>query len=184
MKYAVLLVACALPLAGCGKPDVEAKNASAAEVAEKVRAAGADVRMKPGKWAMTAVVEKVEMPGMPPEMAAAFSNTSGQETKFESCLTQAEADRPAGKFFGGDKNGDCTYERFTMSGGKIDARANCKIGAMQQTIAMNGQFGEEQFSLRQSVETDGPPGSTGKMKATVRIDSRRVGECDAKSAQG
>lgn len=184
MKYAVLLIACALPLAGCGKPDVEAKNASTAEVAEKVRQADADVRMKPGKWAMTAVIEKIEMPGMTPEMAAAFSSSTGKETKFESCLTQAEANRPAGEFFGGDKNGDCTYENFTMSGGKIDAKANCKIGAMQQTIAMNGEFGEEAFNLRQTVETDGPPGSTGKMKAVVRIDSKRVGDCDAKTAQG
>ena len=54
----------------------------------------------------------------------------------------------------------------------------------QRDVIRRGQFGEEQFNLRQSVETDGPPGSTGKMKATVRIDSRRVGECDAKSAQG
>jgi hypothetical protein len=182
MKPIALALPLAVALAGCNsKPTVEAKNASVAEVAKQVQQSGAAVKMKPGKWAMTAIVENVEIPGMPKEMAASFSNTSKKST-FESCLTPEQADRPSGDFFGGAKNGNCTYEHFSMDGGKIDAKANCSVGQMKQTIVMNGEFGAEHFKLRQTVETDPPPGTTGKMKATVSIDSKRVGECTAKTS--
>ena len=40
MKYAVLTIACALPLAACNKPQVNEKNASVADVAEAVSKSG------------------------------------------------------------------------------------------------------------------------------------------------
>ena len=46
MKAPIFLLACALPLAACNKqPQVNEKDASVAEVAEKVRKAGADQAM-------------------------------------------------------------------------------------------------------------------------------------------
>ena len=40
MKYAVLMIACALPLAACNKPQVNEKNASVADVANAVSKSG------------------------------------------------------------------------------------------------------------------------------------------------
>ena len=71
MKSAAILIACALPLAACNKgPQVNEKNASVAEVAEKVREAesASESFIRPGLWQSKVTIEKFEMPGMPPEM--------------------------------------------------------------------------------------------------------------------
>ena len=53
MRIAVLLIVCALPFAACNKgPQVNEKNASVAEVAQKVRETGGDQAfVRPGRLA-------------------------------------------------------------------------------------------------------------------------------------
>ena len=71
MRYAVCLIACVGALAACNKsPEVNAKNASVAEVAQKVREAGAnDSFVRPGLWQSKVTIDQLDIPGMPAEMA-------------------------------------------------------------------------------------------------------------------
>ena len=59
LKHAAILLMSVLPLAACNSsPTVEAKNASVAEVAEKVeKAGGTDSFLRPGKWLTKATLE-------------------------------------------------------------------------------------------------------------------------------
>ena len=68
-----LMIACALPLAACNKPEVNEKNASVAEVAEGCakRAAGESF-IRAGQWQSKVHARRNRTcPGMPPQMAQA-----------------------------------------------------------------------------------------------------------------
>src|SRR4051812_40467055 len=117
MKAALLLIACALPMAACNKgPDIKVKNASVEEVANKVQAAAGDQGfVKPGKWETKVSLLDVDIPGMPPQVAAQMKQTMGkmQHNNFESCLTEEDVKRPKEDFFAGNAK-NCRYDHFTM----------------------------------------------------------------------
>ena len=80
MKTILCLIACALPLVACNKgPQVDEKNASVAEVAEKVRQSGGEASfIRAGQWQSKVTIEKFEMPGMPPEMVQRIKTMMAQ----------------------------------------------------------------------------------------------------------
>jgi hypothetical protein len=141
MKTILCVIACALPLAACNKgPEINEKNASVAEVAQKVReAARTQSMIDPGRWETKVNLLDVDIPGMPPQMATQMKQTMSkmQEHNFASCLTEEDVRRPKEDFFAGNSK-DCRYDHFTMSGGKIDAALRCEGkpegGAMTMTI--------------------------------------------------
>lgn len=183
MKHAALAFACAVPLAACdGEPKVDARNASVEEVAKEVAdAGGSDSFVRPGKWESRVRIEEFELPGAPPEAKAAMRGMHERAQVYESCLTPEEARRPKEDFFAGrDKN--CRYDHFTMGDGKIDAVMQCSGGGMAQTMAMQGSYGPDSYRMRMSMKADAGTGPPGGMTMTMRVDARRVGECDSKKA--
>ena len=82
MKIILCVIACALPLAACNKgPQINEKNASVAEVAQKVReAAGSQTLIDPGRWETKVSMLDVDIPGLPPQMAAQMKQTMAPET--------------------------------------------------------------------------------------------------------
>jgi hypothetical protein len=179
MKVILCVVACALPLAACNKgPQINEKNASVAEVAQKVREATASQTLiDPGRWETTVSMVDVDMPGMPPQMAAQMKQTMSkmQEHGFASCLTEEDVRRPKEDFFAG-KNKDCRYDHFTMSGGKIDAALRCEgkpSGGM--TMAINGTYSRDSYEATTAMDIAG--GREGNMKIKSHAESHRVGQC-------
>src|SRR3954462_8650136 len=98
MKYSILLIACALPLAACNRsPQVNEKNASVAEVAKKVRETGADQSfVRAGLWQSKVTIDQLDIPGMPAEMSQRMKTMMAekQEHNFETCLTPEDVKRP------------------------------------------------------------------------------------------
>ena len=184
MKHAHLLLTCALvglaPLAACdSEPNVEARNASVEEVAEKVAdAGGSDSFVRPGKWQSRVQIEEFELPGAPPEAKEAMRRLHDRVQVQESCLTPENAKRPKEDFFAGE-NKNCRYDRFTMGDGKIDAVMKCTGGGMAQTMAMEGSYSPEAYQMRMSMKADAGGGPPGGMTMTMRVDARRIGECDS-----
>ena len=182
MRTAILLIACALPMAACNKgPQINEKNASVEEVAKKVRAAAAEEAfVEPGKWETKVSLLDVDIPGMPPEMATRMKQTMGkmQENSFTSCLTEEEVKRPKEDFFAGHSK-DCRYDHFTMSGGKIDAALRCEGkpegGAMTMTV--NGTYSPDSYEATMAMDVSG--GREGGMKMRSHSQSHRVGQCTA-----
>jgi hypothetical protein len=181
MKQIVFVTAYALALAGCNRePEVDARKASVEDVAEQVAdAGGSEIFVRPGKWESRVQIEEFDLPGAPPEAKTAMRGMHEQAMVSESCLTPEEAKRPKEDFFAGkDKN--CRYDHFTMGNGKIDAAMKCTGEGMAQTMAMQGSYSPEAYQMRMSMKADAGVGPPGGMRMTMRVDAKRIGECDAK----
>lgn len=173
MRSAVL-VAAMLPLAACNSgPTVEAENATAGEVGAAIEAAGGAANfVSPGKWRSQVTIESLTMPGMPPEMAARMREQMAGQMTTESCLTQAEVEKPNAEFFGG-KDDTCKYDRFAMGGGKIDILMTCGAGAARNTMAMQGTYSSDRYSM-----TANSQGGEDGVAMKMRVEAQRIGACD------
>lgn len=185
MRYSLLLIGFAGLVAACGRsPQVDERNASVEEVAQKVRGAGAENLFNPGRWQTKVTVEEMTIPGMPPGLQAKMKqHLAGRQTATElSCLTAADARRPGGSFFGGQKASNCRYDRFTMSGGRIDAVMRCQgdgPGTMVMTVA--GTYTPDASTTRVDMEVSGGP--EGAMKIRAVTENRRLGDCTGNEAK-
>ena len=185
LKHAFIVLLSALPLAACNSsPSVEAKNATVAEVAAKVAAAGgADSFVRAGKWSSTMTMDEMSAPGMPPQAAAQMKQMMGHSRTSESCLTPEQAKKPKPDFFSGKDNG-CRYDNFTMAGGKIDMTMRCSGGHAMgagTTMHMTGTYAPGEYHM--AMETHADTGTkVGAMVMKMHIDAKRIGECDAKTS--
>ena len=182
MKPAILLIACALPPTACNKgPQVNEKDASVAEVAQKVRqSAGDQAFVRPGLWESKVTIEKFDVPGMPPEMAQRMKTmmAENQEHGFQTCLTAEDVKRPKEDFFAG-KNKECRYEHFTMGDGKIDAEMRCGKDAGSQTMRMAGTYSPDSYQMQMATQVETSNGDQQAMQMQMRVEAHRVGECTA-----
>ncbi len=177
LKHELVLAASVLALAGCNK-GVEMKNASASEVAEKVKEATADGQfVSPGRWESTMTMVDMSMPGMPPEAAAQMKGIMGKPKTFTSCLTEADARKPREDFFsGGDSK--CRYDHFTMAGGIIDAAMTCNDQGGVRTMTLKGSYAPEHYRITMTATANRGPG--GGMSMKMDMDAKRVGACTGK----
>lgn len=181
MRHAVVLITCFAALAACNKgPDVNVKNASVGEVAEKVReAAAGQTLVEPGRWESKVTVLDVEAPGLPPQFAQQMKQTVGkvQGGTVTTCLTEADIKKPREDFFAG-RSKNCRYDHFTMSGGTIDAKMSCATGDSGGTMNMtvNGTYSPDSYEATMAMDTAGGGRMSG-MKMKSHTESHRVGEC-------
>ena len=184
MRLLFLAAGAAVLLAGCGKsePTVEAKDATAGEVAQKVREAGADQSIvRPGLWESNVTIQQLDMPGMPAEVQQRMKAMMAekQEHKFQTCLTAEDVKRPKEDFFAG-KNNECRYDNFTMGGGKIDAVMHCGKGGAKQTMQMAGTYSPESYEMQMSTKTESGGAEARGMAMRMRVEAHRIGECTGK----
>ena len=186
MKNLAILVAGTAMIAACDRaPKVDEKDASVAEVAQKVREAGVDQTfVRPGQWQSTVTIDQLEVPGMPPEVARRMKTMMAEQQahSFRSCLTKEDVQRPKEDFFAG-KNKECRYERFTMGGGKIDAVMHCGKGGATQTMQMAGTYSPDKYQMQMSTKVEGGGESQNGLNMQMRIEAQRVGECTSDEAE-
>jgi hypothetical protein len=185
MRHATAVAAIMLlPLIGCGKkPNSPEKTAEAGAIpAPAAPITATPVTFMPGKWQATSELLKMEMPGMPPEMAKAHM---GQKTSFEHCITPEQAAKPPADFFNDKRNGSCTTRSFSMVGGKLDAVMSCpsQNGQGEMTMTMQGQYKPTSYEATMTMVGKGMPGG-GEMTMTAKTSGKRIGECDKKVAGG
>ena len=186
LKYAAILLMSALPLAACNSsPTVEAKNATVAEVAEKVdKAGGVDEFLRPGKWLNKATLVEFSAPGMPPGIADNMKAMMDKKPGTEQCMKAGDIRKPKTDFFAGNKN--CRYDHFKMGDGVIDAKMRCAAGGQTQVITMAGDYHPDEYHMAMTTEMDrgasAPAGAMGSMTMKMRVDGKRIGECDAKAS--
>lgn len=178
-----ILAACALPLAACNKsPEVHEKDASVSEVAQKVRAATADQAfVEPGLWESKVTIDRLDMPGMPAEVADRMKTmmAQNQEHSFRTCLTKEDVQKPKEDFFTG-KDNQCRYDRFTMGNGKIDAVMHCGKDPARMSMQMAGTYSPDNYHMQMSTKVEGAgEDAQSGMTMQMRVDAQRVGECTA-----
>ena len=88
-------------------------------------------------------ITKFEVPGAPAEMAAQMKKTMGEAQTTTFCLTKEMSDKGFEEMFRElGKDGECKYQRFDVSGGKLDALLQCESKAEGKgAVALSGNVG-------------------------------------------
>ena len=187
MRFApiVLLATATLGLAACDRgPKVDLTNASPAEVAKAMKDSGATRTLaRPGKWSSTVAILEMNNPALPPEVQQKLQQRVGQPRTVEACLTADQVDNPERMI--GAVPASCRYQRYTMGGGKIDGKMRCETNGMVQEMSVAGTYGDDRYSLTIDHKTTVPKTAVagmpiGNTAMKMKIDSRRIGECDTK----
>lgn len=173
------LVLLPIVLAACSsEPTVKVENASVAEVKAKIEEAGGGaVFLSPGRWESTVTMDKIDIPGMPPQLAERMKTAMANKTSAR-CLTPEEAKKPAAEFFAGKERGGCRYDHFEMGGGNLDAKMLCGAQGGTAEIAMKGSYEPDNFRLAMTMNgKDVPNAPQGRMSMAMTVDSKRTGDC-------
>jgi hypothetical protein len=174
--FAATAMLAALSLSACGKSDTGPKTMDQAkEEAAKLE------RPKPGLYTQAMTVTKFEIPGAPPEMAEAMKGAMAKAQEHQFCLTAEMAEKGFRDMF--DKvggQGECKYDRFDVSGGKIDAVLQCANAAEGKgTITMAGTVGEEGSDVNVTVAQQGGKAPMANANIAMHLVSKRIGDCPA-----
>ena len=141
-------------------------------------------RPEPGKYKQVTKINKFEVPGAPPEMAAQMKQMmggQGQETTF--CLTKEDSEQGFEGMFKQVAEGECRYDRFDATSGTIDALMVCKTGSGGTArLAMNGKVSKSGSQVNVDVEQSGEKQAGANAKIAMEVRSERIGECDAGAA--
>lgn len=150
----------------------------AAEVADKARRASERIKPEPGQYRVTVEEVALDIPGAPKGAAEMMAGAMGQGRTSEYCLTQADVDKGYEEMAKRSQDASCTYQRFDVSGGKIDAAMTCKgEGGSTVNAVMSGTAGRTSSTMDMTMDMEMP----GMGKGTMRMKSRheRIGDCPA-----
>lgn len=182
-RFTPLMLLSPLALAACGgsEPAVKAENASIDQVAKATQDA---VKMEPGQWQTQIKFVSVDVPGMPKAQADMMGQQMAKmsEQTAETCVTPEMVSKPPSEMFGGKAGNGCTYEKFELAGGKVDAVMTCKPqtgGEMKATTT--GTLSSTSYELASDTTMSGMPGvpGGGGMKMKTQIIGKRIGDCPA-----
>lgn len=162
-----------LPLAGCQQaPD---NAAATSDPAATAAAAKAVQPFEAGQWESTTTISSIEMAGLP---AGAMDKMTGTETKISYCMSPEEAARSPQDMLSKAAQGKCSYERFEMAGGRIEARMQCTGGEQGGTsiVEMTGTYADDRYE-NAMVMTVASPGMPGEMVMKATTKGARTGAC-------
>ena len=171
----------AIALAGCGSGDADADGDGMISNQEVAAAASGAIVPRPGQYESKMQLLEIEMPDMPgvdaEQMKKTLQGAMGSTT--QHCITAEDARNAAKQMIQTPESDNCTYSKFNVSGGNVEAVMACKdsdgsISNMQLT----GQIGREQSHMVMELDQalPGVPGG-GKSHFKMQVDSHRIGEC-------
>lgn len=177
MQRIIMAAAGAVMLAGCsggGAADTDGNGeVTLKEAAKQAEAQG--MKPEPGQYKATIVMTGIDIPGMPAEMAG---HGGGMTTTTEYCLTKEQVANGFEDMMKRGQNGECSYERFNLDGGKIDAVMVCKTAEGTARMTMDGTATPttSDFTATMAMNFDGAG------DATMKFDAKheRIGDCPAK----
>jgi hypothetical protein len=175
-RIALALVPLAV-LTACGQEPAQQTPDQAAQAAEA--AAASAPRPEPGKYKVTMKVNSITFPGMTGQMAekakGMFGGT-GQASEF--CLTPEDAKKGQEEFYKRTAEGNCKYEKFSATGGAIDAVMVCQTGkGMSARTELKGTFSSTRSDLTMKTQSQVPGAPGGGMNMDAQVTSERIGDC-------
>jgi hypothetical protein len=143
---------------------------------------------QPGQYKSSMKVTKFEIPGLGAKEAEAFKGLmAGTAQNQTYCITKEESEQGFKEMTKQFEKGKCTYERFDATGGRLDARMTCEVGAgMTSTVEIAGTTTSEGSNMVLKINQTakggagqgfGPGG--GSMNIEMEVSSQRVGDCPA-----
>jgi hypothetical protein len=75
-----------------------------------------------------------------------------------------------------------------MGNGKMDGKLRCDTNGMKQEMSVAGTYSDDSYSLTIENRTSAPAGMVAgqpaaAMSMKMKVDSRRIGECDGTEAK-
>lgn len=178
-----------LVLAACNRsPTISATNATAAEVATKIAAAGGtESFVRPGKWSTTVTIDDMSAPDLPPQVQAQMKQHMSMSHATETCMTPEQAKKPTAEMFNGAA-ANCRYDRFAMGGGKLDMVMRCTAGSEGETgsqqMAVTGTYDSDHYQMAMTSTTESAKGTMGAMSMKMHLTAKRIGDCTAAKTKG
>ncbi|MGI8943956.1 MAG: DUF3617 domain-containing protein, partial [Qipengyuania sp.] len=119
-------------------------------------------------------VVELEAPDAPPEAVAMMRDMMARS--FEYCLTPEQADKGFEEMAKESQEGNCSFEKFDIDGGSIDAVMICAgQGGEEMRMTMQGSGDRTSSEMLMSME-GGMPGQGGG-KLTMKTSHERIGDC-------
>lgn len=175
----VTFIAISLALAACGEGDVDADGDGKISMEEAAARSGDMIKPRPGRYRATVEMIDIEMPGAAPEVRDMMKGmfASGPQTD-EYCLTEEQAEKGFEEVVRQSQQGsDCSFDKFDVSGGDIDAVLVCSDPEQGQArMAMQGTGTETSSDMTMTMEATGPDGQA--MTWTMKSQQERIGDCD------
>lgn len=170
----VSLTLAVLMASGCSKSADQPKSP------DEVKAEMSKIdKPEPGQYRTTMKIIDVRIPGMDPAKAAQMKGMFGATGKsFDFCLSKEDADKGFEELNKRSAQGKCSYDNFSVSGGRLDAKITCQTGqGMTTTSEMHGTYTSTGSKLTMTSDT-GAAAMPGKgMHIEAEVTNERLGAC-------
>jgi hypothetical protein len=176
VPWRLMPIVLAALLAGCGD-SMDLTNASIEEVAS---AAASVSKPETGQWTTDATLVSFDPGPERSPMADAMAAQVGETTGTDACLSPDDAAKPLFGDLTPTAGADCTFRRFTLRDGKLDATMTCRNrdGALLE-VTQRGKYSATAVDLTAVVARRGADGKpAGGM--TTHVVAKRTGECAVK----
>jgi hypothetical protein len=201
-KLIMLPLSAALALAACGG-DAEKGGENAAATGTAAGASGAAagggasanaasssggnmVQLRPGNYSVQIAVERFEIPGMPADQAQMMRSIMAgvsQQVQNQCVAEGASSQASMEDMYKRMGQGNCTVERMTMAGGRIDGALSCDAGGGRSTqMNILGEMTPESSTTTMSMVSNDPGLPQGRVEMDMRITMTRTGDCTADAA--
>jgi hypothetical protein len=125
-------------------------------------------QVQPGMWEASVIVQSIDMPGAPPQVAAMMK---GKTTKQTYCITPEQAKQGPQEML--KQNPACRFTQYSMTGGKISTAMTCSQNGGTMTARASGSYTPTSFSVTSSATMTGAM----SMKMTSSSTGKRIGPC-------
>lgn len=173
MKTRLILASAALlvALAACSAEPEKSRDMTAEEVADEL----SGMKIQPGQWESINEIISAKAPGMP---AGVLDQMVGQKTTVQNCITPEQAAKPSANFLAAQENSNCTYQDWSLDGGRMSGIMTCEGGEMpgKMVATMDGRYGSTSYDMNMNMETTGLPDNM-SMTIKTRTSGKRVGDC-------
>lgn len=172
-------LAVAIALTGCGGGADADGDGEISQEEVAAEAAGA-IAPRPGQYETKVKLLEVNMPQAPGvdagQMQAMMESSMNSTTT--QCVTAEDAQNATKQMLEGGESENCTYSKFDVAGGNIEAEMTCTgPNGASSTMQLTGQMGREQSSLQMSLDQGMPGMPGGNAHFKMQVDSRRIGDC-------
>ncbi len=169
----LFITAALIGLAGCDNKSEPKADMTAEQVAEELK----EMKIEPGQWEATNEIVSVNAPSVPGDV---LKKMVGQTTKVSNCITPEQAAKPSANFLAAQQNNQCTYQDWSMEGGRMTGTMTCQGGQMPGKVIMTmaGAYASNRYDLDMDMKTTGLPGGM-EMNIKAKTTGRRTGECTA-----
>lgn len=185
MRFCLLLAVPALALAGCQSAaekhasetgEIEASNASMAEVSGLTRAAQKKHAMQPGLWETAMKVESSDFSMLPADQQAAQADALARQERAATKCAKA-SDLKTLDIENLEKvAGQCTFPHFVQKGGKLDVEISCTQNGVTTHVTQKGSMSATGYDVVVD-QTAGTAGQPGYAAFRLHATGRRIGEC-------